>query len=389
MLPQCTFCDIIKSAKGMIILKIKTLVSGALLCALLTSTGVYAQSGVRLYVNGYRVNHNIILEDGTTYVPIRAVSEAMGANVEWDQDTKTVFVNLTEEDTIAKVVENVSPSVVTIIGNYDGSGLANSFNNPTMHGSGVIYKSNGHIITNAHVVKDIKNLTVVLTDGTLLPGKVLYADEDADLAIVKVEKAGLQTVDMADYSTVLPGKTAIAIGTPVSLSMRNSVTKGIVSGKGVSLSGSYYKLIQTDAAINPGNSGGPLLNSKGELIGINSSKFVSSNIDNMGFAIPIDTVKYVIEQFEKYGKIQRPSLDVTFEESWEAKIGLPTKKGITVRKSESSMLLSGDVVNSVNGTDVHSITDWNEALKNTYNGTSINVNITRKGVTSNITIQCK
>ncbi len=370
-------------------MKINKLIASVLLCTTLASTAVYAKSGVKLYVNGYRVNHNIILENGTTYVPVRAVSEALGADVIWEQETQTVFVNYNEEDTIAKVVENVSPSVVTIIGNYDGADLANSFNNPTAHGSGVIYKSNGHIITNAHVVKDIKNLTVVLTDGTLLPARVLYSDEDADLAIIKVEKVGLQAVDMADYSTVLPGKTAIAIGTPISLSMRNSVTKGIVSGKGVSLTDSYYKLIQTDAAINPGNSGGPLLNSKGELIGINSSKFVSSNIDNMGFAIPIDTVKHVIEQFEKYGKILRPSIDVTFEESWEAKIGLPTKKGITVRKSDSTMLLEGDVVNSVNGIEVHSITDWNEALKKTYNGTSINVNVTRKNTTSNITIQCK
>ena len=361
-------------------------ISAVALCILM-STAITVNAAVKLYVNGYRINKNIILQEGTTYVPIRALSEALGANVEWDQETQTVFVNFTEEDAISKVVENVSPSVVTIIGNYDGTGTANSYNNPTAHGSGVIYKSNGYIVTNAHVVEDIKNLTVVLTDGTILPAKLLYSDKDSDLAIVKVEKIGLNAITMADSSTVLPGKTAIAIGTPISLSMRNSVTKGIVSGNGVSLTDSYYKLIQTDAAINPGNSGGPLLNSKGELIGINSSKFVSSNIDNMGFAIPVDTVQYVIDQFEKNGKILRPTVKATFEESWEAKIGLPTKKGITVRTSDSKTLLAGDTVNSVNGVEVHSITDWNEAIKDTYKGSPLTVNITRNGVKYDIKVQ--
>lgn len=358
------------------------------LCMTVCSTAS-AQNDVRVYVNGMRVNHNVILTEGTTYVPIRAVSEAMGANVIWDQDTYSVFINLTEEDIIAKVVENVSPSVVTIIGNYNASGSVYEYNNPTMHGSGVVYKSNGHIITNAHVVKDIKNLTVIFNDGTSLPGKVLYSDEDADLAVVKVDKIGLKPVTMADSKTVLSGKTAIAIGTPISLSMRNTVTKGIVSGSGVSLSGSYYKLIQTDASINPGNSGGPLLNSKGELIGINSSKFVSADIDNVGFAIPVDTVEYVISQFEKYGYISRPDLDISFEESWEAKIGLPTTKGITVKSSSSSALVYGDTVNSVNGVPVHSITDWNEAIKDTYNGYSLKINYTRGTTTNETEIQCK
>ena len=359
----------------------------AITCLGLATSVAYAQSDVRLYVNGFRVYHNTLLQSGTTYVPIRAVSEALGADVQWDEETRSVFVNFTEEDAIAKVVELTSPSVVTIIGNYDGSGTANSYNNPTMHGSGVIYKSNGYIVTNAHVVEDIKNLTVVLTDGTTIPGKVLYADKDSDLAIVKADAVGLRAIEMADSTTIVPGKTAIAIGTPISLSMRNSVTKGIVSGNGVSTSGSYYKLIQTDAAINPGNSGGPLLNSKGQLIGINSSKFVSSNIDNMGFAIPVDTVQYVINQYEKYGKIIRPSIKITFEESWEAKIGLPTKKGITVRASDNASLLVGDVVNSVNGIDVHSITDWNEAIKDSYDGKQLIINVTRQGVAQNINIK--
>ena len=136
------------------------------------------------------------------------------------------------------------------------------------------YRSNGYILTNAHVVENIKNLTVVLNNGEVAAGQLLFSDSTIDLAIVKISKIGLTPILMADAQSIVAGKTAIAIGTPISMSMRNTVTKGIVCGCDVSLPDSHYKLIQTDATVNPGNSGGPLLNTKGELIGINSSKYV-------------------------------------------------------------------------------------------------------------------
>ncbi len=362
----------------------KTLIAGILGGVILLGT-VFAQSGVRVYVNGMRVNESVIMSNDRTYLPVRAVSEALGANVEWDEETQSVFITFTEDDMIAKVVEQVSPSVVTIVGNQVSSNVVDSYNNPTVHGSGVIYKSNGHIVTNAHVVKDLKNLTVVLNNGTMLPGKVLYSDEVADLAVVKVDKVGLTPITMGDMETVVAGKTAIAIGTPVSLSMRNTVTKGIVCASGVALPDSHYKLIQTDATVNPGNSGGPLVNTKGEMIGINSSKYVSAAIDNMAFAIPVDTVKYAISQFEANGKINRPELDITLENSWEAKIGLPTTKGITVKRSGISQLMQGDLITAVNGVAVHSVADWNEAIKQTYTG-SLHIVYTRDGVQKEVTM---
>lgn len=346
----------------------KTVVTVATIGAFVLAGIVSAKEDVRVYINGMRLQKDVILQNDTTYVPLRAVSEDLGAQVSWDEKTRSAYVTFTEDDAIAKLVSDVSPSVVTIVGNYDSSDAVYAYNNPTMHGTGVIYKSNGHIVTNAHVVEDIKNLTVVLSDGEMLPAKVLYSDEKADLAIVKIEKLGLKPITMADINTVESGKTAIAIGTPVSLSMRNTVTKGIVCAAGVALEDSYYKLIQTDATVNPGNSGGPLLNTKGELIGINSSKYASVMIDNMAFAIPVDTVNYMISEYEANGAIRRPQLDFTLENSWEAKIGLPTSKGITVKTSSADELLAGDVIVSVNDIKVHSIADWNEALKKTYNG---------------------
>ncbi len=365
----------------------KRIITCTLAMMLLAASTAQAYTDVRVYVNGMRINKQAFLIDGTTYVPLRAVSEDLGATVLWDNSTKSASITFTEDDAIAKVVENVSPSVVTIVGTYSDSSSSTQYNNPTAHGTGVIYKSNGHIVTNAHVVKDITNLTVVLTNAEILPGKVLYLDEKADLAVVKIEKLGLKPITMAKPETVISGRTAIAIGTPISLSMRNSVTKGIISGVDVSLNDSYYKLLQTDASINPGNSGGPLVNINGELIGINSSKYASVGIDNMGFAIPVDTVQYVISQFEYFGKVLRPELDFSLEQSWEARIGLPTKKGLTVKASNNSQLRNGDVITSVNGVEVHSITDWNEIIKDTYNGSSLTVSYVRDGTQNKIDIK--
>lgn len=333
-----------------------------------------------------RINEEAILYNEKTYVPLRAVSESLGANVEWDGNTTSAFVTFTEDDAVAKIVEDVSSSVVTIIGNYNSTNASVQYNNPTAHGSGVVYKSSGYIITNAHVVRDIKNITVVLNNGESYPAKVLYSDELADLAVVKIDKLGLRPITFAESDSVISGKTAIAIGTPISLTMRNSVTKGIVSGVSVELADSHYKLIQTDAAVNPGNSGGPLLNIKGELIGIVSSKYVDTSIDNMSFAIPVDTVDFAISQFEKYGCIIRPKLDFTLEQSWEAKIGLPTKKGLKVKSSTNPAVAVGGEITAVGGISVHSINDFNEAVKDTYDGVSLTLTVTRNGAAADIKV---
>lgn len=356
----------------------------AIICAL--SVTASAQDDTRVYVNGMRVNGQAFIVDGTTYVPLRSVSEAMGADVSWDGSANSAYVNFTEDDMAAKIVEDVSPSVVAIVGNYRAGGETSKYNNSTAHGTGVIIKTNGTIVTNAHVVKDIDNLTVVLYDGTSVAGKVLYSDETADLAVVKIDKIGLKPIQMADKSDIVSGRSVMAIGTPLSLSMRNSVTRGIVSGGGVTLNDAHYRLIQTDAAINPGNSGGPLVNMKGQMVGINSSKYESVRVDSMAFAIPVDTVNYALEQFEKYGKIQRPDTKMTLEQSWEAKIGLPTNKGITVKTSSDGIIQAGDTITAVNGVAVHSIVDWNEAVKDTFNGTDLTIAFERGGQQQTVTL---
>ena len=160
--------------------------------------------------------------------------------------------------------------------------------------------------------------------------------------------------------------------------MRNSTTKGIISGTDVRVKDAMYPLIQTDAAINSGNSGGPLVNMRGEVVGINSSKYSGLGVEGMAFSIPTDTINYVLGQFEKNGKVLRPDIGVGFDESWEARIGLPTSNGITVKNSTSSELMNGDVVTAVNGIAVHSIIDYNKAVRDTFTDT-ISVTFTRNG----------
>lgn len=357
----------------------RKMILSTVLCLIIPFTA-YADSGVNIFVNKSPLNLGGFIMNDTTYVPLRAVSEALGAQVEWDGNTSSVYIDSDEDTLTAQIIENASESVVAIVGNYKSgyiTGTASDYNELTSHGTGVVIKSGGIILTNAHVVSDIENITVIFCDGESYAGQVQYVDKNSDLAVVKVNRLGLKPITFADSNSVFAGQSVVAIGTPLSLSMRNSATKGIVSGINVSINDAYYPLLQTDAAINGGNSGGPLLNMKGQLIGINSSKYSGVGIEGLAFSIPLDTINYVLDQFDKNGRVLRPDLGVTLENSWEARIGLPTKKGVTVKTSTSDILHSGDVINYINGVEIHSIVDFNKALRDTYSSGSVNVIYTR------------
>jgi len=343
---------------------------------------VFAQNSPLIYVNGKKIETDAFIKDGVTYIPLRAVSEALGAQVSWDQEAYAASIELNNEELIPKVIESAGKSVVAVAGNIKQG----TYSNKTAHGAGVIIKSGGIILTNAHVVDGLENLTVILHDGSKYPAIVQYLDELADLAVIKIDKIGLTPMKFADESEIVAGKTVLAMGTPLSLTMRNSASMGIISGVNVS-AGSYYKLIQTDAAINPGNSGGPLINLKGELVGINSLKYVSTEIEGIGFSIPVSTVKYVLSQFETYGKVKRADIGASFEESWEASIGLPTASGLFIKSvtqggaAQKAGLKAGDIIKSVNGISVNSKADYNEALKSVNPGQNMKVEYIRDNVT--------
>ncbi len=318
--------------------------------------------------------------NGEVYVKASSLVAELGGTGEYDAKTKTYAY--TPKSVIPDVIKQVSPSVVAIIGKPDDAQADNRFS--LAHGTGVVVKSDGWIVTNAHVVKDMKKIVVVTADGKEYEGTRKQIDEKSDLALVKVNKTGLKPATFAKSPLKLEvGETAIAIGTPVSFSLRNTATVGVISGMNRSIS-SDYNLIQTDAAINPGNSGGPLINLKGEVIGINSMKFVDVDIDSIGFAIPADTVQYVLNQFYKYGKVKRASLGVELEESWSAVVGLPSEEPMTVQSVTSANakkagIRPGDQIFSVSGKQVYSEVELTELLKAYLPGDTVKVEVLSDG----------
>ncbi|MGE6230168.1 S1C family serine protease [Paenibacillus chitinolyticus] len=294
-----------------------------------------------------------------------------------------------DSDELPQIIARTSPSVVAIIGKPTGGKADKGTDKDRYdlaHGTGVIIKSNGVIVTNAHVVKSMSNLVIVTSDGKSHTGKVTNLDEQSDLALVKIEATGLQTASFADPKSLRVGETVVAIGTPVSFALRNSVTVGIVSGIDRSVN-DQYRLIQTDAAINPGNSGGALVNMKGEVVGINTLKYSEYGVDNLGFAIPVDTVDYVLKHFEAYGKVKRPFLGLKLEESWEAAVGLPSDDGLTVSHvepgspAEKAGIEEGDTLVSIGGKAVDTTVQYNEVLKQYLPGQSVKLTVQAGGKT--------
>lgn len=311
--------------------------------------------------------------NGEVYVKASSLTSSLGGTGSYNAQTGTYQYQQVD---IPSVIQKVSPSVVAIIGKPSGfeSDSSNRFN--LAHGTGVIIKADGWIVTNAHVVQDMQNIVVVTADGKQYSGKKTHIDEESDLALVKINATKLPVAQFAAKSNIKVGETVIAIGTPISFSLRNSATVGVISGMNRSIE-STYRLLQTDAAINPGNSGGPLMNLKGEVVGINSLKFVDASVDNMGFAIPSDTVQIVLNQFFKYGKVRHPSLGFEVEESWAAVVGLPSDDPLTITTIDEQSsaysvgIRSGDVLYSVNGEPVTTIIEVNELLKSLLPGQKV------------------
>lgn len=380
-------------------LKLTAIFSAIFLSVFISCTSIisYSASQIKVMVNGNIINSDAVLINDRTYVPLRGVFENVGANVDWDENSNTAMINFSSSSNDAilpNLISQVSPSVVGIIGNYKPENAAeyqDEYNNGIALGSGLIIKSGGEILTNAHVVKDMERIIVVLADGSGHEAWLKAIDEDCDLAVIKIDKLGLPALKFASMDDVVIGKTAVAIGTPVSFSLRNSATCGIISGINRALNGGY-RLIQTDTSINPGNSGGPLINLNGEVIGINSSKFVSVGIEGVGFSIPVDTVQYVLKQFDLYGKVRRPSLKATFEDDWIASLGLPSNNGLTIKSIEENSPLKtagiqpGSNIVSVSGYQVNCLVDLNECFKNFIPGDTVVLKIKNGGDEKDISV---
>ncbi|WP_375104176.1 S1C family serine protease [Paenibacillus sp. RS8] len=288
-------------------------------------------------------------------------------------------------DLIPGIIKNVTPSVVGIIGKDDGGGNSGPDDRYNLtHGSGIIVKSNGWIVTNAHVIKDLQNAVVVTSDSKTYSIKETYLDEVSDLALIKINATSLKPAKfIPSTGKTVVGEKVVAIGTPISFSLRNSATVGVISGLNREVDAAY-RLIQSDTAINPGNSGGPLVNMKGEVLGINSLKYSAVGVENMGFSIPADTVQYIMNQLFKYGEVKHPSLGLELEASWSSIVGLPTFDPLTVTKVVSPEALKAgvaedDVLYSIDGHRVVSLVDINELFKSYSPGMTVRLVMQSEG----------
>lgn len=360
----------------------RKIVFACMISVLLLSQTAMAAPNVE--VNGTQIDTDAVIIDDKTYVPLRGVFEAAGAEVSWNEETQTAGINisnsLSDDELIPSVIESVSPSVVGIIGRGKTESYYGS-QEGIMSGSGVIIKTGGEILTNAHVVKNMNTILVVMNDGKGYEAQLKYIDEDTDLAVVKIKKIGLPVVKFANSEDIVVGKQVIAIGTPITFSLRNSATVGHISGLNRSV-GEPYRLAQTDTAITHGNSGGALINMNGELVGITSSGYSGTNTN---FAVPVDTVKYVLNQFELYGKVRHISFGAEFQEDWLAELGVPSEAGLTIKGLEKSSPLAkasfktGDVLVSVDDVAINSIVELNELMKNYLPGDTVKVGVKTNG----------
>ena len=260
-------------------------------------------------------------------------------------------------------------------------------------GSGVIVTNEGHIITNNHVVDQVDEIEVQFSDGRTEKARLVGADEQVDLAVLKIDNPGVKPLKLADSDTVQAGDFVLAIGNP--FGFEETVTDGIVSSKGrPNRVDVFGDLIQTNAAINPGNSGGPLINLRGEVIGINTAIISrSGGSQGIGFAIPSNTVRTALESLLKKGRIIRGYLGVQMRVP-QAGQTAPTVEVIVDEvipgsPAEDAHLQKGDVIRKFDGHDVKSFSDLRNLVSQADQNKKVDLEIVRDGKTMTVSTQIK
>jgi serine protease Do len=323
-----------------------------------------------------------------------------------DTPTQLHLSNSDIETAITQTVEKVSPAVVTVVGTVPGQ---TTFFGRTpdgqVSGSGVIISSDGYIVTNNHVVESTTDLSVVLSDGTELPAKIISTDIFADLAVLKVDGTMPAVAALGNSDNLKPGETVIAIGSPLG-EFRNTVTVGVVSATGRSLdTGNGYfmeDLIQTDAAINQGNSGGPLVNLNGEVVGLNTIIVRGGNgstavAEGLGFSIPSNTVQFIAERIIQTGHFARPYLGIgtqTITPAIAQRYHLGTQWGAYITQVDTNSpaakagLQQSDIITSIGNQTIDSDHSFINALFANQPGDQVEVKILRDNqeMTVNVTL---
>lgn len=305
------------------------------------------------------------------------------------------------------VASKVRPSIVGIEVEYSVNSIFyRNKSTATAAGSGIIISEDGYILTNNHIVnssstsyyyelgKANKVIVTLYNDSTKYDATIVGTDSQTDLAVIKIEKNGLKAAELGDSDAVQVGEFAMAIGNPLGLT--DSVTAGIVSAVNREVSdqdGNSYVAIQTDASINSGNSGGALVNSKGQVIGVNTLKLSGTGVEGVGFAIPINSTKEIYEQLIQYNKVKRPyigiggyDLDEQTAEDNNLVVGIYIKTIEDFSAGEKAGLKIGDVIVEVDGTKVTKMDELNAINNQKQIGDTLKLKVFREGKEKEITV---
>lgn len=357
----------------------------------------------------FGINGGVIDSDGKQSQPIQG-----DAGLDNTSTTPLTLEKITTETT--EVVKKVSDSVVGVVNiqstsnNLIFGGMIHQQESTELEagiGSGVIYKKEGnyaYIVTNHHVVSGASKLDVSLSDGTRVEAELIGSDVYTDLAVLRIPADNITAVaTFGSSAQVQVGEPSIAIGNPLDLTFSGTVTQGIISGVERTIdvdlddNGTYdwqVEVLQTDAAINPGNSGGALVNLNGEVIGINSMKINQTSVEGIGFSIPIDIAKPIIESIEKNGEVIRPYMGIElrsvaelnqYQQQTILKLPESVTDGIAVvnvvqnSPAEKAGLQAYDVIYEMDGTTVDTIIDLRKVLYNHQVGDEITIKYYREG----------
>lgn len=297
-----------------------------------------------------------------------------------DKNQETIVI--TQEEAVIRAVQNVGPAVVSVMVKNDVQTYDLFFRPYNQEvqglGSGFVFDKRGYILTNYHVVQGAKEIKVIFVDQKEYVAEVVGKDPQNDIAVLKIDAQdeNLPVVQLGDSEKIQVGQLTIAIGTPYDINFQNTVTTGVVSALGRSIQGQNRQgvvttisgVIQTDASINPGNSGGPLLDSQGQAIGINTA--ILGDAQGMGFAIPINVAKDIVDDLIKYGHVKRPYIGIyggdISKEALDDYFGFKGEGGVYVHDVVSDSpaakagLASGDVILEI---DRHKIKNWDDLKK--------------------------
>jgi 2-alkenal reductase len=311
-------------------------------------------------------------------------------------------VDQAELFSLADLVEQVNPAVVTVLNLQEFGGFYNQQGDPETAGSGTGFfiSEDGYLVTNNHVVEGSDELSVIFSDGTEVPATMVGTDPLTDLAVLKIDGEVPGVVELGDSSELRPGDRIIAIGSPLG-AYTNTVTEGIVSGIGRRVAGTNAtvdNLIQHDAAINPGNSGGPLFTLNGEVVGVNTLVVRQSgsgiSAEGLGFAIPSDTVEQVSQAIIEDGMVERPYLGITFQQispTVAATLEIDVDNGALVVEIQpgpaaDAGLQVDDVITHINGEEINEDNTLTDLLFEYDPGDTVELTVHRQATDETLTL---